>query len=38
MESKDIITFHQDGIGELRGFLDEKKQEPWFLAGKFVIA
>lgn len=34
MESKNIITFHQDGIGELRGFLDEKTQEPWFLAGK----
>lgn len=33
MESKNIITFIQDGIGELRGFLDEK-QEPWFLAGK----
>ena len=34
MESKNIITFHQDGIGELRGFLDEKTQEPWFFAGK----
>ena len=34
MESKNIITFHQDGIGDLRGFLDEKTQEPWFLAGK----
>ncbi len=34
MESKNIITFHQDGIGDLRGFLDEKTQEPWFFAGK----
>lgn len=34
MESKNIITFHQEGIGELRGFVDEKTQEPWFLAGK----
>ena len=34
MESENIITFHQDGIGELRGFLDEKTQEPWFFAGK----
>lgn len=34
METKDIITFYQDGIGELRGFLDAKTQEPWFFAGK----
>lgn len=34
MESKNIISFYQDGIGELRGFLDEKTQEPWFFAGK----
>ena len=34
MESKNIISFYQDEIGELRGFLDEKTQEPWFFAGK----
>lgn len=34
MNSKNIITFQQEGIGELRGFIDEKTQEPWFLAGK----
>ena len=34
MEARNIITFTQEGIGELRGFIDEKTQEPWFLAGK----
>ena len=34
MDSKQIITFSNPMIGELRGFLDEKTQEPWFFAGK----
>lgn len=34
MNSKNIISFTQDGIGELRGFLDDKTGEPWFFAGK----
>ena len=34
MDSKQLITVSNPMIGELRGFLDEKTQEPWFFAGK----
>lgn len=34
MNTKNIIKFTQDGIGELTGFIDEKTGEPWFFAGK----
>lgn len=32
MTEKDLITFSQNDIGELRGFI--KNGEPWFLAGQ----
>ena len=34
MNTNDIVTFKQEGIGELRGFIDARTQEPWFFAGK----
>ena len=34
MNSDKIISFKNDTIGEIRGFIDEKTGEPWFFAGK----
>lgn len=34
MDSNQLTIFKNDTIGEIKGFIDEKTGEPWFLAGK----
>ncbi len=34
MNTEQIIIFQNGTIGEIKGFIDEKTGEPWFLAGK----
>lgn len=34
MKSNELITFENPTLGTLRGFIDKKTGEPWFLAGQ----
>lgn len=34
MDSNQLTIFKNDTIGEIKGFIDEKTGEPWFIAGK----
>lgn len=34
MNADKLIKFENETIGEIKGFIDEKTGEPWFLAGK----
>ena len=34
MNANQLTIFKNDTIGEIKGFVDEKTGEPWFLAGK----
>ena len=34
MKTSELITFENPTLGTIRGFIDKKTGEPWFLAGQ----